>query len=447
MLEKFKNNYWIVSGTLNFLQNFSGVLFGFGSFFFLVRILSKNDFGVWTLFMSTTTILSVFRDGLLRSATIKFLASTNDKEEKGKIISSSFLLAIFITLIVLCLLLFLSDELASIFNAAELSYMLKIYALVFISNGLLMLFNFIEQANLKFKGVFLTNLITQGVFFAYILYCFFFHKSIGLTTLVMVQFVCSVLATILSYSLVKQYLYLSFQIFRNHLKSIFNYGKYAFGTSLSAILSNTVDQMMLGSMINPAAAAVYNIAVRILNLIEIPTGAVATIVFPQSSKRVETEGLVAVKYLYEKSVGTVLAILLPPLILIYCFTDLVIFLLAGEQYADSANLLRITLLIAIFMPFGRQFGVILDSIGKTKTTFYTVVVTTTLNLSLNYFLIKEIGVIGAAYATLIAMFLSFIWAQVLLRKILKVSLLKCFYYAYKFYPDFYKQYIKSYFSK
>jgi O-antigen/teichoic acid export membrane protein len=397
--------------------------------------------------MSTATILSVFRDGLLRSATIKFLASTNDKEEKRKIISSSFLLAILITLIVLCLLLFLSDVLASIFNTAELSYMLKIYALVFISNGLLMLFNFVEQANLKFKGVFLTNLITQGVFFAYILYCFFFHKSIGLTTLVMVQFVCSVLANILSYSLVKQYLYLSFSIFRNHLKSIFNYGKYAFGTSLSAILFNTVDQMMLGSMINPASAAVYNIAVRILNLIEIPTGAVATIVFPQSSKRVETEGLAAVKYLYEKSVGTILAILLPPLILIYCFSDLVIFLLAGEQYADSANLLRITLLIAIFMPFGRQFGVILDSIGKTETTFYTVLISTVLNLSLNYFLIREIGVKGAAYATLIAMFLSFIWAQVLLRKILKVNLLRCFYYAYKFYPDFYQQFIKSYFCK
>jgi O-antigen/teichoic acid export membrane protein len=223
---------------------------------------------------------------------------------------------------------------------------------------------------------------------------------------------------------------------------LFNYGKYAFGTSISSILSGSVDQMMLSSIISPSASGVFNVAVKIVNLIDIPTSAVANIVFPQSAKRIESEGKDAIKYLYEKSVGTILAILIPGLIFIYIFPSFVLYLLAGEKYTDAVPLLRITLLYTLLIPFGRQFGIILDSIGKTKTTFYIVVVTATLNLTLNYFFILNIGVLGAAYATLLSNIVGFVIAQYILRKELGVKFYHTFVYAYRFYPEFYASFIK-----
>jgi len=82
------NNYWLKSGFLNILQSLTNVLFGFGGFYMLVRVLDKNQFGAWTLFMTTTSILEVIRNGLIGNALVKFLSGAKP-EEKTPIITAS----------------------------------------------------------------------------------------------------------------------------------------------------------------------------------------------------------------------------------------------------------------------------------------------------------------------------------------------------------------------
>jgi lipopolysaccharide exporter len=241
----------------------------------------------------------------------------------------------------------------------------------------------------------------------------------------------------------KSFLKLRMEYFGDYVKKLFNYGKYAFGTSVSSILSGTIDQMMLGALLSPAASGAYNIAIRITNLVDIPTNAVATVVFPQSAKRMETEGPEAIKYLYEKSVGTILAILVPGLILLYFLSGYVVHFIAGDKFADSIPLLRITLFYSLFVPYGRQFGTILDSIGQTKLNFTIVLFTAILNLTLNYWFISNLGVMGAAYATLISTFIGFIIAQIIIKKKLNVNVLHTLVYAYRFYPEMYVKYISK----
>jgi len=205
--------------------------------------------------------------------------------------------------------------------------------------------------------------------------------------------------------------------------------------------------MMLGALLSPAASGAFNIAVRITNLIDIPGNAIAVVVFPQSSRRMEEEGKSAIKYLYEKSVGTTLALVLPGVLFLYLFSDFVIHFIAGEKYVDSIPLLRVTLLYCLLIPYGRQFGTILDSIGKTKITFLVVVGTTVLNLSLNYVLISRLGVMGAAYATLISNIAGFCVAQVILKKEVDVNLRNTIVYMLKFYPEFFEKYIRHAWNK
>jgi Na+-driven multidrug efflux pump len=96
----------------------------------------------------------------------------------------------------------------------------------------------------------------------------------------------------------------------------------------------------------------------------------------------------------------------------------------------------------VVLPYGRQFGAILDSIGKTKITFYMVMFISAFNLTLNYFLIKEYGFIGAPYATLIANIVGFIIAQIILKRELNVNPINPFIYAYHFYPEMYKKFVQ-----
>lgn len=167
----------------------------------------------------------------------------------------------------------------------------------------------------------------------------------------------------------------------------------------------------------------------------------ATIVFPQSSRRADTDGTHAVKYLYERSVGAIIAILVPGIIFVFLFSNLVIHIIAGSRYEDSIPLLRVALLYAIFIPYGRQAGTILDSIGKTKLTFTMVLITASLNIALNYFFIRSFGVMGAAYATLCSNIVGFVMAQYVLNKALHTSILNPWKYAWQFYVQAFNTYL------
>jgi len=437
-----KDLYWIRAGFFSLLQNLAGVFFSIGSFYILLRILGPNEYGVWVLFMVTTTIIETVRGGLIQNALIRFIAA-EEKSEHHKITAASFTISGILSLICILLILGFGGMLATIWKAPELTLIFNTYCITFIISGILTQFNCILQANLQFRSIFLSSFILQLGFFTYVAICYTFNFSISLLNLVYVQIGTNIISALIAFLLVRPYLSISFKIYPDWIKKLYNYGKYAFGTSVSAILSVTVDQMMLGAILSPVQAGAFNVAVRITNLLDIPTNAVAVIVFPQSAKRMATEGKAGIKYLYEKSVGTLIALLIPGVLFLYLFSDFVVTLVAGTNYKDTIPLLHITLLYCLFTPYGRQFGNILDSIGKTRLTFFVVLMVTSINIGLNYIFISRLGVLGAAYATLTAHIIGFFIGQSILRKELNVSIKNTFIYAWQFYPEFFRKYLKA----
>ncbi len=436
---EIKDHYWIKSGFFSLLQNFFNVIFGFGSFYILVRILpSTNDFGTWALFMTTTAILENIRNGLVQNALIRFL-SLSPVEEHNKIISASFANSGILTAACILLNLLLAHYISFSWHSPQLEKMFYLYSFVYLISGVVTQFQFIMQAHLQFNGIFVTTFIRQGLFFLYIFICSVHHIHILLINLVYVQIASVIACMVASWFFVKEYLQISFKIQSGWMKKLFNYGKFAFGTSVSSTIFSSIDQMMLGSYLSAAAAGIYNIAVRITNLVDVPTGAIAAIVFPQSAKRVGNEGPAAVKYLYEKSVGTLLAILLPGLLFLLFFPAISIHFIAGKKYIDAVPILKVTVFYCLFVPYGRQFGVLLDSMGRTRLTFFIVFISAMINVGLNYLFIHRFGVLGAAYATLSATIIGFIIGQIILRKELKVNLLHTFKYAVEFYPELYQK--------
>lgn len=437
--DKGKGAYWIKSGIINILQNMTGVLFGMGGFIFLVRVLEEHEYGSWGLFMGTATILNIARDSLIKNTLVKFLSSANDVD-KPNIMTSALVINVLITLLCIIINTLIAIPLSKYWEEPQLVNVFYVFNIVYILNGILTQFNAVEQANLNFKGVFISNFVNQGLLFAYIFICYIFHFKLPLIHLVFIQIIGAVFSNVVAYRFVKENMHYAKEISKEWVKKLFNYGKYSFGTSISSILSGTIDKSMLGGMINTVAAGAYDIVIRIVNLVDIPTNAMATIVFPQSAKRIDSEGKDAIKYLYERSVGAILAILLPGVIFLFFFADFVIYILADGKFPESAAMLKVTLIYIIVLPYGRQFGAILDSIGKTKITFYMVIFISTFNLTMNYFLIKEYGYIGAPYATLIANIVGFIIAQVILKRELNVNPINPFIYAYYFYPEMYKKF-------
>ncbi|SKB54946.1 Membrane protein involved in the export of O-antigen and teichoic acid [Parapedobacter luteus] len=432
-------NYWIKSGLLSLFQNIFNVAFGFGGFYFLIRVLSKEQYGTYVLFLATVSIIELTRNGLLQNAMIKFIAGVEERE-KPAVVSTSLLINLGITSLLSLIILALAPILSYVWDTPAITTMLYLYIIAFFISGIQMFFNSVEQAYLNFKGLFYCSFTSQIISFAYISTCFFLGIEISLISLVLVNILSTTISTIPAWRYARHNLpALSLKLHINWMKKMLDYGKYAMGTSVNALLSSTIDQMMLGALLSPASAGKFNIALRISNLANIPSNAMATIVFPQGSKRAETEGNTALKYLYEKSVGSILAILVPALLFIYILADPIIHFVASEKYADAIPLLKITLIYSLFIPFSRQTGTILESVGKTKLNFYLVLFTGIFNMLLNFFFISRWGVLGAAYATLGTNFVFFGVSQYFNRKLFNVSLLNPWIYAIQFYPEIFRK--------
>ena len=63
-LKKINGSYWLKSGSFTFLNKIFITLFGFINFYILIRVLSKEDFGAWVLFISVATLLELIKHGL-----------------------------------------------------------------------------------------------------------------------------------------------------------------------------------------------------------------------------------------------------------------------------------------------------------------------------------------------------------------------------------------------
>lgn len=434
MLNKLKSSYWFRSGFFTIGERLSAMIMGLGSVMMLTRYFTKSEFGTWVIFLTVTSILEVGRIGLLSNGLIKYLSDCT-KEEYPKIITASlvlnFILTCFIALVlwIFSSVLYVDDE-----NGEVLTQIFRIYC---ITTFLLIPFfqcNFTQQANLDFKGVFYATFTKAGVLFAFIFVMFFFFEKgeMNLVNLAIWQAIGSGLASVVSYVLARKYLQFSAEISWKWVNNLFHYGKFVFGTNLSAMMYKSIDKLMLADMSGKAATGLYETAIRVTNMTDVPTFAMANILFPQSAREA-SNGAAGLKNMYEKAVGAVLCVMLPAIIFIQIFAELIIIFIAGEDYLEGANLLRLTILYGFFMPFTVQFGTVMDAARSPKINFHFTILTMILNVIFNFIFISKFGIYGAPYGTLLTYLTVFFMMQIILKREFGISFLAAIKNAFYFY--------------
>src|SRR5918996_769056 len=92
-LKKINISYWLRSGSFTFLNKVFVTLFGFINFYILIRVLSKEDFGAWVLFISVASLMELIKHGFVRNPLIRFLAMS-PQGESSRIQTASLVLNI-----------------------------------------------------------------------------------------------------------------------------------------------------------------------------------------------------------------------------------------------------------------------------------------------------------------------------------------------------------------
>jgi O-antigen/teichoic acid export membrane protein len=258
--------------------------------------------------------------------------------------------------------------------------------------------------------------------FSYVLFMFILSKHISLASLAVCQIASAGVASVIAWHFAKPYSRYARNVDWSWIKKLFQFGKYVLGTNLSAQLFRNVDKLLLGSLPagGTAAVALYDAAMRITNLMDVPTASMASILYPQSAKRME-EGKQAVKILYEKAVGAILVFMFPCIIGVLLFAEWIITIVAGHAYLEAANLLRLTVFFGLFVPYSVQFGTVLDSIGKPRINFFFTLMSLGLTALFNWIFISRYGVFGAAVGTLTAYAITFTVMQSYLFRLLRIN--------------------------
>jgi O-antigen/teichoic acid export membrane protein len=252
-----------------------------------------------------------------------------------------------------------------------------------------------------------------------------------------------VIGVAVSYTLAKGKLKLSFKVEKEWIKKLSSFGIFTFGTSLSSMTLRNIDQFILGTFQSKVYLALYNTAVRITNLIEIPTNAMSSIVYPKSVSMVHENKTHELKNMYERSVAIIFMFVLPIVIAVMIFPDFFIIVVAGRDYLDAVAYLRITIFFALFVPFMRQSGTVLDSMGKPKINFYLTIIAAGVNVCSNLLFIHFLGPIGAAYATLVSYALILTVNQVYIRRYLGIEIGNIFVYIGYYYKTSFAMILKK----
>jgi lipopolysaccharide exporter len=403
-----------------FLQRFSLVFLGAASFILLVHAVSPDEFANWALFTVILSTIDIVRSGLLRNALIKFLATTTG-DQKQKVAGASLCINLALTAIVILIILFFRHPAGTLLKASLLPDLLIGAIPLLLSLVVFSHYEMLLQSVFRFDIIFRSTFIRPLIQFAGMLALYFFSREhLTVAAALIFQTVGVVVGTLYIYLRGRAEFPLIFAPDPVMIRRMLAFGKYTAGTNLLAQTSRSFDHLLTAYYLPPAISGLYvsyyNVVTRINNMVDVPSLAVADVVYPKNVQAMEEEGITKVKYYFEQVAGSVLAIMLPVSLLLFIFPQEALKIIGGRDYLGASLILRISVIVGMIRPLTFLFGSVMDSIGKPQMNFYINLGLLVISFLLHTFFILQFGGIGAAYALPIQYGITMIVMYITLRK-------------------------------
>lgn len=393
VIHYFKNTGWLIFEQI--LRLLAGLFVGV----YVARFLGPNNYGILAYSLSLVAIFSAIPKFGLDTLLVRELVMNT--KERDLLLGTAFWLKLFGALITFLIVLF-------VVQFSENSRESKVYILIIACGLFLQSFEVIEfyfQSRVQAKIISICkisqNLISSTIKLILI------AKNAELIYFVIVTVLDSTtlaLAYITSYRLQNQTNFIkkfNFLLVQKLLKD-------SWPLILSAIVVTIymrIDQIMIKQLLNPYEAGIYSAAVRISEVSFFIPVAICASLFPAiiNSKKLSTKLYYnRLQNLYGLMVWLGVFFSMPFLL----FGTEIITLLFGPEYSIAGEVLKIHVCSYAFVFLGVAFSKYLIAQNYTKIDFYRTCIGALCNVSLNYFLILELGVIGAAYATVISQFIA-----------------------------------------
>jgi O-antigen/teichoic acid export membrane protein len=207
---------------------------------------------------------------------------------------------------------------------------------------------------------------------------------------------------------------------RYHFRSLWEYAKFAWLGGLKSQSFNNVDILILGIFVQSSLIGIYSVAWTISKFLSIFSDAIRQTVFPEISFSDTNEDPDAVADLMTESLRFSGLITIPGLVGALLIGNR-LFRIYGPEFQQGTAVL--SLLIFAIMVYGYQKQMLsgLNAIDRPDLAFRVNLVFIGLNAAMNVALIKTIGWVGAALATMLSAVIGFTLSVYYLQKFVDFS--------------------------
>lgn len=374
------------------------------TFMVLTRVMPEALIGEWALFLTFVSIADMTRQGLLQNGLVRFIIGVKDgsnatpsaHSEYRNLLTTALLLNTLTALSLGIVVFGITFFTQNIFGMSTMPKLAAWFVVGTLLQSTLRLSEAVQIAHRDFKGIFAANLLNGGLPFVFTLIFVVTQTPITLMMLLFFQFIGASMGLFFVFLFRKKYFQLG-NFSRKWWNELVNFGKYVAGTNLFSQIFQRLDTLLIGALLTPSVVAIYNVATRLNNLLDLPINSLALAEYPRITQaHAKGEDLAQT---YTKSVAKLIAVQLPMSLLMILLAPLAVQILAGNKYVEAVPLVQLLALAGLVKPWGRVLGITLDAIGKPQRNFILLLLSLVINLILNIWLIPIFGALGAALAT------------------------------------------------
>jgi len=379
---------------------------GLNVLFLYTNFLHEDYFGLIQFLLSTANLLMPLMVFGMQHTIIKFFTSYKTKLEIDKFLTSSLLLPLFV-IIPLALVGTFSYEAISDWISRE-NPIIKPYTRSIFTIAIFMGFFevFYAFSKVQMKSVFgnFIKEIFHRICITFLLIAVFFKwitQDQFIYAVVIVYGLRMHIMMIYAFKLYRPQIILKFP---DNIKEILSYSFYIILAGSAAGILLDIDKFMIPQLEKIAEVAYYGVGIYIASVVGIPSRAMQQIINPLTAKELNADNMSEVKNLYQKSSITLLiAGGLLFLLINLNVKDLYVLINKPEYSVGVMIVFMISIAELYKLALGTN-GAILTNSKYYRVFFYFSIAMALSVIILNRWLIGLFGIDGAAFATLIVVF-------------------------------------------
>jgi O-antigen/teichoic acid export membrane protein len=186
------------------------------------------------------------------------------------------------------------------------------------------------------------------------------------------------------------------------LTSLINYSKYAFLSSVGGKVFSWADVLIIGYILTQVEVGIYEISWQVSQFFIYFTISLTTTIFPEISEMSSRGKTGKIEELLNNIIQLPLFIIIPAFFGSLVIGPDLLGTIFGEEYSAGGTVLVILLFGRIVQNYHVIFAKTLQAIDLPKLTMQSRLISIPVNITLNFILILNFGLVGAAAASVIS---------------------------------------------